>query len=139
MWENVSNPTCPILSFPDICRFLGVSLTRVLLASRDHIKRKPILVVCMTNHALDSFLQELHRAGITKLARLGSNSKEDWTKDIQLIALQRRLKRTTYEASNARCAYHQVEGQSFQWRSCGTSNQIIVQGLRPKALAGVSH
>jgi hypothetical protein len=64
----------------------------------------------MTNHALDSFLEDLRKAGITKLARIGSNSKENWTKEIQLTALQRRLKRTTFERTSSRSAHHQVEG-----------------------------
>jgi len=66
----------------------------------------------MTNHALDSFLEGLRKAGIVKLARLGSNSKENWTKEIQMFALQRRLKKTTFEVSSSRSAHHQVEGWS---------------------------
>ncbi|KAK4697266.1 hypothetical protein P7C71_g795, partial [Lecanoromycetidae sp. Uapishka_2] len=90
--------------------FLGIALTKVLLASRGHVSRKPILVVCMTNHALDSFLEDLRNAGISKLARLGSNSKETWTKEIQMFALQRRLKKTSFERTNSHIAHHQVEG-----------------------------
>lgn len=109
--QNVSIPRAPLnLPVLILFSFLGVSLTKVLLSSRGHVKRKPILVVCMTNHALDSFLDDLRKAGITKLARMGSNSKENWTKEIQLSALQRRLKRTTYEVTSSRSAHHQVEG-----------------------------
>ena len=57
-------------------RFLGIPLTKVLLASRSHAERKPILVICMTNHALDSFLDDLRKAGIVKLARIGTKSKD---------------------------------------------------------------
>ena len=31
--------------------FLGVALTKVLLESRGHILRRPILLVCTTNHS----------------------------------------------------------------------------------------
>ena len=32
----------------------------------------PVLCVCLTNHALDSFLEELLDAGITNIVRAGS-------------------------------------------------------------------
>ncbi|KAL8658342.1 MAG: hypothetical protein Q9226_001086 [Calogaya cf. arnoldii] len=56
--------------------FLGVSLAKVILR---HAPQKPILVACMTNHALDNFLGDLVEHGITKIARIGSGSKEGWT------------------------------------------------------------
>ncbi|KAL8724644.1 MAG: hypothetical protein Q9166_007834 [cf. Caloplaca sp. 2 TL-2023] len=56
--------------------FLGVSLAKVILK---HAPQKPILVACMTNHALDNFLGDLLKQGITKIARIGSGSKEEWT------------------------------------------------------------
>ena len=90
--------------------FLGVSLTKVLLASRGHASRRPILVVCTTNHALDSFLEDLRDAGISKLARLGSNSKEAWTKQFSLHFLTRSLRKTTLEKDKAGQSRRQVEG-----------------------------
>lgn len=95
--------------------FLGVALTKVLLASRSHSALKPILIVCMTNHALDSFLEDLRNAGVSKLVRVGSNSKENWTKEIQMSVLQRRLKKTTFERTNSSIAHHQVEGKSLSF------------------------
>ena len=32
----------------------------------------PILIVCLTNHALDQFLEALHHAGVTEMVRVGS-------------------------------------------------------------------
>ena len=72
--------------------FLGVSLAKVLLASRDSNDSKPIMVVCMTNHALDSFLGDLRKDGIDKLVRLGGGSNEQWTKQFGPQALSRRVK-----------------------------------------------
>jgi AAA domain len=72
--------------------FLGIALTRVLLASRSAKLKKPILVVSLTNHALDSFLGGLVEAGITKIARIGRGSKEEWTKKFELHTLTRHTK-----------------------------------------------
>ena len=68
--------------------FMGTHLTRVLLASRQ--STKPILVVCLTNHALDSFLGGLKDAGVEALLRIGSGSKEEWTEAINLRTLNRK-------------------------------------------------
>ena len=65
--------------------FLGIALAKVLLASRPAGSgRKPILVVCLTNHALDSFLAGLRDSGIENLVRIGGGSREEWTNKINL-------------------------------------------------------
>ena len=51
--------------------FLGVALIRVLLASFEEKSSKPIIAVCQTNHALDSFLEDLVKKGVTNIARIG--------------------------------------------------------------------
>lgn len=56
--------------------FLGVALTKTILASTPPESSRPILAVCMTNHALDSFLGDLVKDGITKIIRLGGGSKD---------------------------------------------------------------
>ncbi|MCJ1462198.1 hypothetical protein MMC07_000798 [Pseudocyphellaria aurata] len=89
--------------------FLGVALAKVILASRTS-ERKPILAVCMTNHALDSFLGDLHGAGVTKLARLGRGSKEDWVKQFQISELAQRMKSTQIERMEIKNARLQLEG-----------------------------
>ncbi len=87
-------------------RYLGVALAKVLLASR---VPKPILVVCMTNHALDSYLEDLRKSGIKKLARLGGQSKEQWTKEHKLSIISRDVKRTTFERSSLSQCHNQIE------------------------------
>ena len=89
--------------------FLGVALTKVLLESRDHVSRRPILIVCTTNHALDSFLKDIQEAGVAKFVRLGGNSKETWTKAFSLRAAARGLKKTRLERSREAQAHRQVE------------------------------
>ncbi|KAL9619933.1 MAG: hypothetical protein Q9160_005490 [Pyrenula sp. 1 TL-2023] len=73
--------------------YLGVAILRTLLASRPRNNHaKPILVVCLTNHALDSFLEGLVKAGIDRIARLGGNSRADWTKKYLLNTLARKTR-----------------------------------------------
>ena len=56
-------------------------LARIILHSTD----ATILVVCYTNHALDSFLEDLLNVGITDMVRLGSSSKSDRLKEFNLF------------------------------------------------------
>ena len=64
----------------------------------------------MTNHALDSFLGDLHSAGITKLARLGRGSKEAWIKQYQISELAHGMKLTQVERSEIQYVRLQQEG-----------------------------
>lgn len=64
----------------------------------------------MTNHALDSFLGDLHSAGVTKLARLGQGSKEVWIKQYQISELAHNMTLTQNEKWDRKSAYMQKEG-----------------------------
>ncbi|KAL8770000.1 MAG: hypothetical protein Q9209_004247 [Squamulea sp. 1 TL-2023] len=70
--------------------FLGVSLAKVILR---HAPKKPILVACMTNHALDNFLGDLIKQGITKVARIGSGSKEEWMDKYTLQSMRKKFEK----------------------------------------------
>lgn len=98
-------------------RFLGVSLTKTLLASRRPDRAKPILVVCQTNHALDSFLDDLRKDGITKLVRLGGGSQEQWIEPFRPRAILRRVKGPPGDAKNYAVGKTQCDGLSFQTTS----------------------
>ena len=107
--------------------FLGVALTKVLLESRDRVSRRPILIVCTTNHALDSFLKDIQEAGVAKFVRLGGNSKETWTKAFSLRAAARGLKKTTLERSREAQARRQVECLTTEGTSwCESVNADIL-------------
>ncbi|KAL8716335.1 MAG: hypothetical protein Q9220_000240 [cf. Caloplaca sp. 1 TL-2023] len=91
--------------------FLGVALAKVILK---HVPNKPILVVCMTNHALDNFLGDLLAKGITKIARLGSGSKEDWTGKYSIRSLHKGWKTSYQEDLKFRKIRRRVEGLSAE-------------------------
>ena len=63
----------------------------------------------MTNHALDSYLEDLRKSGVKKLARLGGQSKEQWTKEYKLSVISRNVKRTTFERSSLAQCHNQIE------------------------------
>ncbi|KAF2397692.1 NFX1-type zinc finger-containing protein 1 [Trichodelitschia bisporula] len=54
---------------------LGVQLMQVLLHAARKGNLGPIIVVCYTNHALDQFLEHLIQIGITKIIRMGGQSR----------------------------------------------------------------
>lgn len=66
----------------------------------------------MTNHALDSFLGDLRDAGVTKIARLGRGTKEDWLKPLQVSELSRSMKLTQIERSKLNSIRFKSEGLS---------------------------
>ncbi|KAF9159201.1 hypothetical protein DFQ26_006819 [Actinomortierella ambigua] len=54
---------------------IGVDLMRVLLHNADQMKCGPILCICVTNHALDQFLEHLLDQGVNNVVRIGSRSQ----------------------------------------------------------------
>lgn len=91
--------------------YLGVSLAKAIVSSPGSGVPKPVLAVCMTNHALDSFLEATLKEGITQIARLGAGSKVEWTKPYTLRELNHKLKLTQLELQNLSRARNRVEGQ----------------------------
>ncbi|KAF3915965.1 hypothetical protein AA313_de0207269 [Arthrobotrys entomopaga] len=54
--------------------YVGVKMVNALLSNKTRLGLGPILCICYTNHALDQFLNELLKLGISNIARLGSPS-----------------------------------------------------------------
>lgn len=87
-----------------------MALAKVILASRKPLGRKPIVAVCLTNHALDAFLGDLRDAGVSKLARIGRGSKESWIKPYQISELTQHMNTTSLERYKQKSAHINVEG-----------------------------
>ncbi|EXJ87672.1 hypothetical protein A1O1_04596 [Capronia coronata CBS 617.96] len=90
--------------------FLGVQLAKTLLESRPNLK--PLLLVCLTNHALDSFLADLRDAGVKNLLRIGSGSKQEWTTTIN-IQTSRRKARLPREDSMTMATFTKRKKETF--------------------------
>lgn len=107
--------------------FLGVSLAKVILR---HTPQKPILVACMTNHALDNFLGDLVKQGITKIARIGGGSKEEWMDKYTLPSIRKKFEkgeRSLGQKTKTDRAYNAVQAlwtQGTTW--CDSLNTLTL-------------
>ena len=86
--------------------FIGLKIVQALLknfsawnstrfGSTNNLLRSPILVMCLTNHALDQFLEgimELDRDEKLKLIRIGGRSKSEKLADCNLKIVKKNLK-----------------------------------------------
>ena len=54
-------------------------------------ERRPILVVCLTNHALDQFLEGIHKFHPKGIVRVGGRSKSEVMKDCSLSELKHKM------------------------------------------------
>ncbi|KZF19706.1 P-loop containing nucleoside triphosphate hydrolase protein [Xylona heveae TC161] len=98
--------------------YLGVALVKAILASQPEDSQRPIIAVCMTNHALDSFLEDLKNEGITSIARLGGGSKKEWTKPHLLKELSRKMKvsrKDRHETYTHRARREALFSQGTKW------------------------
>ncbi|KAI9783521.1 MAG: hypothetical protein M1839_003691 [Geoglossum umbratile] len=97
--------------------YLGVALVKAILASRPENEKWPIVVACMTNHALDSFLKDLRNQGVQNLVRLGAGSKEKWTEGISLARMRKgqtpRLGFSRWKSATSRVEGLNREGEKF--------------------------
>ncbi|EXJ83035.1 hypothetical protein A1O3_06852 [Capronia epimyces CBS 606.96] len=108
--------------------YLGVQLAKTLLESRP--RPKPVLLVCLTNHALDSFLADLRDAGVSSLLRIGSGSKVEWTKSINIQNCRRKV-RLRKEDSMAMATFIKRRKETF------TELDSLCKGLSSQYHTGI--
>lgn len=63
----------------------------------DHLlsKRRPILVVCLTNHALDQFLEGIHKFHPEGIVRIGGRSQSEVMKECSLSELKHKMRQVS--------------------------------------------
>ncbi|KAI9675804.1 MAG: hypothetical protein M1829_003229 [Trizodia sp. TS-e1964] len=106
--------------------FLGSALVRTILASQEPEDKRPIIAVCMTNHALDSFLKDLIDHGVGDVVRLGRNSKENWI--------------SKYLLSNSRKSVDRSRKEQFEQTLCHINQQALASaGLKFCEAIGTSN
>ncbi|KAL8959734.1 MAG: hypothetical protein Q9183_005586, partial [Haloplaca sp. 2 TL-2023] len=64
--------------------YTGVSIIKALLQNRVAGDIGPIICICYTNHALDQLLEHLVKDGIQQVIRIGSRSKSELLKNVNL-------------------------------------------------------
>lgn len=77
--------------------YTGVSIIKVLLEAQKRASLGPILTVCYTNHALDQLLEHLVGQGVDQIIRIGSRSKSEILKDLNLRNVASKIDRTKTE------------------------------------------
>lgn len=77
--------------------YTGVALIKILLDNAQEADLGPIVCVCYTNHALDQLLEHLVRGGINQILRIGSRSKSDLLKTLNLREAAQNCEQTTAE------------------------------------------
>lgn len=85
--------------------YVGIAMIKVLLDSTSRARKArrqkpdigPIICVCYTNHALDQLLEELHSGGVTQIIRIGSQSKSDVLKPLNLREVSGQMDKTKQE------------------------------------------
>ena len=107
--------------------FLGAAECEVILNSQKPDDRKPIVVVCMTNHALDDFIASLLKRKITRIARIGTRSTHEWIGPYLLRAHTKRTRPTCNEQTKSWEARKQMEGlarQGSDWARALTTKPL---------------
>ena len=77
--------------------YTGVAIIKALLRNRNSARLGPIICVCYTNHALDQLLEHLVEDGVKQLIRLGSRSKSELLKDLNLHHISKEFTATKIE------------------------------------------
>ncbi|KAI9670299.1 MAG: hypothetical protein M1831_006513 [Alyxoria varia] len=88
--------------------YTGVAIIRALLANEQKANLAPIVCVCYTNHALDQLLEQLVDSGVNNVVRIGSQSKSEKLKDLNLREISRRIDQTTFERRQRSLAMENV-------------------------------
>ena len=75
--------------------FLGLKIAEVLLRNCQEISavhQKPMMVVCYTNHALDQFLEGIHKFAPDGILRIGSRCKSEILENCRLHIVRKKYK-----------------------------------------------
>ncbi|KAH9900363.1 hypothetical protein F4778DRAFT_791649 [Xylariomycetidae sp. FL2044] len=82
--------------------YTGEKIVRVLLENKKEANLGPIVCVCYTNHALDQFLEHLLDDGEERIIRIGSKSKSEKLKQLNLHEVSKDVNRTRLERETIR-------------------------------------
>jgi anthranilate/para-aminobenzoate synthase component II len=108
--------------------FMALKIAGILIENKVQMRRKtPILVVCLTNHALDQFLVGMLRF-TEKLVRIGGQSKEEKMEQFNLKNQRFRRNKEHYQLSTLiNSSYKKLE--QVESTLYGVSNAASKQGF----------
>ncbi|XP_008287693.1 NFX1-type zinc finger-containing protein 1 isoform X2 [Stegastes partitus] len=98
--------------------FVGLKIAQALLTNqslwRDELGTAPMLVVCYTNHALDQFLEGIHKFLQKGIVRVGGRSNSEILKQFNLRELTQSHNFRRTLPSHLRGAYNEIHKQLCQ-------------------------
>ena len=109
-----SNASCDIIGCGKT--YVGVIITRILLANRDMRARRPILFVCQTNHALDQILEHVYEHE-KSIIRIGSRSESLTMQSLTLQAVAAKLEDRTRRTNEEFQARDELKIQAAKLRA----------------------
>ncbi|KAI9656429.1 MAG: hypothetical protein M1829_000420 [Trizodia sp. TS-e1964] len=89
--------------------YLGVKLIKILLDIKERADLGPIIIVCYTNHALDQFLEHLVISGITKIVRVGGQSRSQLLENHNLRDIAKSEGKSKHEGYQVATAYKALD------------------------------
>ena len=89
--------------------YTGVAIIKALLKNRDEAKLGPIICVCYSNHALDQLLEHLVKDGVEQLIRLGSRSKSELLRNLNLRLVSKDIRPTRTEGQERHQLYENLD------------------------------
>ncbi|KAL8734448.1 MAG: hypothetical protein Q9181_003186 [Wetmoreana brouardii] len=92
---------------------VGVQLMRVLQGCKSEAELGPVVVFCYTNHALDQFLEHLVQAGISKVIRIGGQSRSTVLEGKNLRVVSHGESKTKSEGWHLAVIYKALEEQEI--------------------------
>ncbi|XP_039863592.1 NFX1-type zinc finger-containing protein 1 [Simochromis diagramma] len=109
--------------------YVGLKIAQALLTNqelwRDQPDMAPMLVVCYTNHALDQFLEGIHKFLKDGIVRVGGRSNSEILKRFNLRELTHSPNFRRTLPGHLRNAYNQV-----YWELCEEENEIEEQSIK---------
>lgn len=111
--------------------YTGVSLVKVLLANKVKANLGPIICVGYTNHALDQFLEDLLRNGISsQIIRVGSQSKSELLGPLNLRTVGQKVEKTRTEKRNQWTIHQQLEHSAGEFSRLTLGKQCSDENLK---------
>lgn len=89
--------------------YTGVAIIKTLLRNHKKANIGPIVCVCYTNHALDQLLEHLIQDGVEQVIRLGSRSKSESLRDLNLRHVSQEMEQTKTEKHDKWALYTELD------------------------------
>lgn len=115
--------------------YVGVLISKLLLANRDLRSKKPLLFLCQTNHALDQMLEHVYKFE-HDIVRLGARSNSDVMKSLSLQSRKSAMSAARGKPQRSDLEYEALEHISnsmFALKAAFAQRGIVIDPTNPTA------